>query len=88
MSATAPTPTDALVLSYLSKRGFMKAAAELSAAGVAMVPGENDVRAIQASLALKITLFDGTENYVSAYKALRDWVHGSLDLYKARAAKA
>ena len=84
---------DALVHSYLTKKGFTAAASQLerepgwnnlAPAELARL-GELETSAMEKSLALKIRLFNGTENYASAYKALRDWVHGSLDIYKVSA---
>jgi len=95
LAAPRPASADSGQLNYLTRRGFTEAAdalppearsfsgdlaQALDAMGAAALPW------MEKSLTMKITLFDGTENYGSAYAALSEWVHGSLDLYKARAA--
>lgn len=81
--------TDALVFSYLQKRGYSAAAAALPPS--AKLPAASDADreraqqlASEMAVANRITLFEGADDYIGSYQRLRDWAHGSLDLYKAR----
>ena len=89
MSAQPVNLTDALVFSYLQKRGYSAAAAALPPG--AKLPAASDAEreraaamASEMAVANRITLFEGADDYIGSYQRLRDWVHGSLDLYKVR----
>jgi hypothetical protein len=91
MSAPPPNLTDALVFSYLQKRGYSAAAAALPPS--AKLPAASDAEreraaamASEMAVANRITLFEGADDFIGSYQRLRDWVHGSLDLYKVRCA--
>jgi hypothetical protein len=83
------TLTDTLVFSYLQKRGYSAAAAALPPS--AKLPAASDAErerahamASEMAVANRITLYEGADDFIGSYQRLRDWVHGSLDLYKAR----
>jgi hypothetical protein len=81
--------TDALVHLYLRKRGFNEAAAKLPAQARAALPMESLTEPqVEAVVRHRLLSEDGVlapEDFVAAFTRLRDWVHGSLDLYKVRA---
>lgn len=91
--------TDALVFQYLKKRGYLDAAEQLPAQAKAVseqqlarhFPDKQLARlfpdmdaAVQDRLLLYGVAWRGGPDYGAAYAQLRDWVHGSLDLYKVR----
>jgi transcription initiation factor TFIID subunit 5 len=80
--------TDALVHQYLLQRGFRDAAEQLPAQAKA-VPGQQLERQfpnMEVAVQNRLLLYgvSGSPDYGAAYAQLRDWVHGSLDLYKVR----
>ncbi len=79
--------TDALVYSYLKKRGFSDAAAALpqEARLLSDAQLQRHFPDMESAMQNRVTLFQGGEDYAASYARLRDWVYGSLDLYKARA---
>lgn len=80
--------TDALVQHYLRKRGFTSAAAQLPEPALTEEELERRFPEMQAAVQNRLLLFQAFpgNDYRAAYKLLKDWVHGSLDLYKARPA--
>jgi|APGre2960657444_1045066.scaffolds.fasta_scaffold08051_2 lambda repressor-like predicted transcriptional regulator len=83
--------TDALVYSYLKKRGFTDSAFAAAAAALplqARTLAESTLQRsfpdMEQTVHNRITLFQGGCNHAASYTRLRDWVHGSLDLYKVR----
>ena len=82
------TLTDALVHQYLLKRGFRDAAEQLppQARAVSGQQLEGQFPDMEVAVQNRLLLYGvaGGPDYGAAYAQLRDWVHGSLDLYKVR----
>ena len=80
--------TDALVFQYLKKRGFLDAAEQLPAQAKAVSEQQlaRQFPDMEVAVQNRLLLYGaaGGPDYGAAYAQLRDWVHGSLDLYKVR----
>lgn len=90
-SSTSTSLTDALVRTYLEQRGYHHAAAALPPSAQVSVSGSALARSggasMEASVGNRVLLASASaDQYVDAYARLRDWAHGSLDMYKARRA--
>jgi hypothetical protein len=95
VSMAEEQPLDRIVLRYLQKRGFKDA--EKALKSEAKIPAVSQMALVphlgaDASIADHILYYNEVEcepaALVEGYRLLREWVHGSLDLYKVRTSAA